>query len=274
MFRDRPELVADLLVGPLGIEVPAFESAQLSAADLTDVAPTEYRADAVVTLNVAHRPVFAVVIEVQLSADGQKRHVWPAYVATLYARLRCPAMLLVMCPNAAVAAWCARPIVVSDPGMVLTPVVLGPEQVPVVTDTRVARRHPELAVLSALAHGSEPDPSMFTALFAALDVIDLDQATLYIDLVLMVLPAAARVWLEEFMTTTPFRYQSDFARRFFGQGKAEGKAEDLLEILGARNIPVPDDARARIVACTDIDQLDAWIRRAAIAEKLDDVLNS
>jgi len=48
----------------------------------------------------------------------------------------------------------------------------------------------------------------------------------------------------------------------------------LLEILGARNIPVPDDARARIVACTDIDQLDAWIRQAAIAEKLDDVLNS
>jgi hypothetical protein len=65
-----------------------------------------------------------------------------------------------------------------------------------------------------------PDPSLFTALFAALDVVDLDQATLYIDLVLMVLPAAARVWLEDFMTTTPFRYQSDFARRFFGQGKS------------------------------------------------------
>jgi hypothetical protein len=280
MFQNRPELVADLLVGPLGIDVPAFESAQLSAADLTDLAPTEYRADAVVTLNVAHRRVFAVVIEVQLSADGRKRYVWPAYVATLYARLECPALLLVLCPNAAVAAWCAQPIVVSEPGMVLTPVVLGPEQVPLVTDTWVARRHPELAVLSALAHGGEPEPSVFTALFAALDVIDLDQATLYIDLVLMVLPAAARVWLEEFMTTTPFRYQSEFALRYFGQGKAEGKVEGkvegeanaLLAILDARGIAVPDDVRAEIAACTDIDQLDAWIRRAATADRIEDVL--
>jgi hypothetical protein len=280
MFRDRPALAADLLVGPLGIGVPAFESAHLSAAELTDVTPTEYRADAVVTLNVAGRPVFAVVVEVQLSADSRKRYVWPAYVATLYARLRCPAMLLVLCPDAAVAAWCAQPIVVSNPGLVLTPVVLGPEQVPVVTDIRVARRQPELAVLSALAHGGERDPAVFTALFSALDVIDLDQATLYIDLVLMVLPAAARVWLEEFMTTTPFRYQSDFARRYFGlgeaKGKAEGKAEGeisaLLAILDARGILVPDDVRAEIAACVEIDQLEAWIRRAATAERIEDVL--
>jgi hypothetical protein len=276
MVQERPTLVADLLVGPLGIGVPAFESAHLSAGDLTDVAPTEYRADAVVTLNVADRPVFAVVIEVQLSVNARKRYVWPAYVATLYARLECPAMLLVLCPNPAVAGWCAQPIVVSDPGLALTPVVLGPEQVPVVTDTWVARRHPELTVLSALAHGGEADPSVFIALFAALDVIDLDQATLYIDLVLKVLPAAARVWLEEFMTTTPFRYQSDFARRYFGQGeakgKAEGKASALLAILDARDIPVPDDVRADITACTDLDQLDAWIRRAATAEKVEDVL--
>jgi hypothetical protein len=276
MFQDRPALAADLLVGPLGIGVPAFESAHLSAGALTDVTPTEYRADAVVTLNVADRPVFAVVIEIQLSVDARKRYVWPAYVATLYARLRCPAMLLVLCPDPNVASWCAQPIVVSDPGLVLTPAVLGPEQVPVVTDTWVARRHPELTVLSALAHGGERDPSVFTALFAALDVIDLDHATLYIDLVLMALPAAARVWLEEFMTTTPFRYQSDFARRYFSEGeakgKAEGKTEDVLAILDARNIPVPDDVRAEITACTDMDQLAAWIRRAATADEIEDVL--
>jgi hypothetical protein len=276
MFQDRPALVADLLAGPLGIGVPAFESARLSAADLTDLSPTEFRADAVVTLNLADRPVFAVVVEVQRSANVRKRYVWPAYVATLYARLQCPAMLLVLCPDSAVAGWCAQRIVVSDPGLVLTPVVLGPEQVPLVTDNKVARRHPELTVLSVLAHGGRSDPSVFTALFAALDVIDLDRATLYIDLVLMVLPSAARVWLEEFMTTTPFRYQSDFARRYFGQGEAKGKAEGeasaLLAILDARNIPVPDDVRADITACPDTEQLEVWIRRAATADKLDDVL--
>jgi len=276
MFHDRPALAVDLLAGPLGIGVPAFESARLSAAELTDVTPTEYRADAVVTLNIADRPVFAVVIEVQLHVDRRKRYVWPAYTATLYARLQCPVVLLVLSPDPAVAAWCAQPIVVSEPGLALTPVVLGSEQIPVVTDTWVARRHPELAVLAALAHGAEPDPSVFTALFAAFDVIDLDHATLYIDLVLMVLPAAARARLEEFMTTTPFRYQSEFARRYFGQGeakgKADGKAEALLAILDARNIPVSDDVREDITTCTDIEQLEAWIRRAATADRMEDVL--
>jgi hypothetical protein len=57
MFRDRPALVVDLLDGALGISVPEFHKANLSPGDLTDVVPTEYRADAVVTLNVADDPV-------------------------------------------------------------------------------------------------------------------------------------------------------------------------------------------------------------------------
>ncbi|HET8681366.1 MAG TPA: hypothetical protein VFM54_05780, partial [Micromonosporaceae bacterium] len=158
MFRDRPSLVADLLARPLGVALPEFHKAQLSSGELTEVMPTEYRADAVVTLDVADTPVFAVVVEVQLRVDARKRYTWPAYVANLYARLRCPVVLLVACPDQAVAAWCATPVVAGDPGLVLTPVVLGPRQVPVVTDAEVARRHPELTVLSVLAHGARQDP--------------------------------------------------------------------------------------------------------------------
>ena len=280
MFRERPALAADLLTGPLGLTVPEFQQAKLSADALTDVAPTEYRADAVVTLNTADHPVFAVVVEVQLRVDPRKRRTWPAYVATLYARLGCPVMLLVVCPDQAVAAWSAKLVVITEPGLVLTPVVLGPRHVPVLTDVEVARDHPELAVLSALVHGGRDDPSaLFEALLAALDTIDHDHANLYTDLVLTVLPAAARVWLEDFMATTTqrFRYQSEFARRFFSQGEAEGeargKAEALLAFLDARNVHVPDDIRADIAACTDIDQLDEWIRRAATADKIQDVLD-
>jgi hypothetical protein len=179
MFRDRPELVADLLGGPLGVEIPAFHTARLSSGDLTDVAPTEYRADAVVTLNLAADPVLAVVVEVQLRPDPRKRRTWPAYVATVHARLQCPVTLLVLCPNQAVADWCATPVVIGNPCLVLTPVVLGPDQVPVVTDVELARRTPELAVLSALAHGGGAAPGpVFKALLAALDVIDHDHASL------------------------------------------------------------------------------------------------
>jgi hypothetical protein len=36
---------------------------------------------------------------------------------------------------------------------------------------------------------------------------------------------------------------------------------------------VPDDARARITGCTDLDQLDAWVRRAATVDSIDDLFD-
>jgi hypothetical protein len=89
----------------------------------------------------------------------------------------------------------------------------------------------------------------------------------------------ARDCLEEFMTTTSHRYQSDFARRYFSQGEAtgeargeaRGEAKAVLAILDARSVQVPDDIRANIAGCTDLDQLGVWIRRAATAEKIQDL---
>src|SRR5262249_37194973 len=168
--------------------------------------------------------------------------------------------------------------VVSDPGLVLTPVVLGPRRGPVVTDVDVARRHPQLTGLSALAHGGRADPTpVFGAPLAALGVMDHDHAGLHTDLGFTALPAAARVWLEEFMTTAAYRHESEFARRlgsrFKAEGKAEGEASALVAILDARRIQVPDDVRAELMACTDTAQLEAWIRRAATADKIQDVLD-
>jgi hypothetical protein len=299
MFRDRPALAAELLGGPLHITLPEFDTARLSSADLTDVAPTEYRADAVVTLNDKGSVVLAVVIEVQLRIDPRKRRSWPAYVSTLHARLGCPVALLVMCPEQPVADWCAAPVTIGPPGSMLTPVALGPAQVPVL-DLDTARRSPELAVLSALAHGTGPEPArVFEALLAALNIVDLDHADLYTDLIFSRLPLAARDYLEELMTTTGHRYQSEFARRYFDQGEAQGEARGLaqgearglaqgeargearglakgearavLAILDARGIEVSDDARARITACTDHDRLGIWIRLAATADKMEDL---
>jgi hypothetical protein len=53
MFRGRPSLAAELLDGPLHDVLPDYDEAHLVSADLTDVAPTEYRADAVVTLTAS-----------------------------------------------------------------------------------------------------------------------------------------------------------------------------------------------------------------------------
>ena len=206
--------------------------------------------------------------------DHHKRRSWPAYVATLHARSGCPVALLVLSPDHRVAEWCAAPIVVGEPDFVLTPLVLGPGEVPVVTDPVLARGNPELAVLSALAHGSRSAPRpIFEALLAALDVVDQDHANLYADVVLAVLPKAARDYLEALMITTTHEYQSDFARRYFAKGEAKGEAKAVLTVLEARGVEVPDDARNRITGCADLSQLETWVRRAATADKVQDLFD-
>jgi hypothetical protein len=137
-FQHRPALAAELLADVLGVKLPGWQQAQLGPSDLTDLVPTEYRADTVVVLYrddgvppgspgpardprpATATPVQAVVVEVQLGKDAAKRYTWPVYLSTLRARLRCPTALLVVCPQAAVAAWCADPIELGHPDWVLT----------------------------------------------------------------------------------------------------------------------------------------------------------
>lgn len=175
MFRHRPSLAAELLVGALGMDLPAYQQARVDPGECTDLTPTEYRADAVVVL-------------------------------------------------------------IASQGLVL-------------------------AVLSAMAHGSHPDRSgVLDALLGALAAVDEQRATLYSDVVLAALPVAARCYLEALMSTGTHEYQSEFVRRYVFQGRAEGKAEGeamaVLSVLDARGIDVPEDARARITGCADLDQLE------------------
>jgi hypothetical protein len=69
------------------------------------------------------------------------------------------------------------------------------------------------------------------------------------------------------------RYQSDFARRWVAEGRAEGRAEVIVLVLSARGIEVPEDARARILACTDLAQIDAWVERAATVPSIEGLLD-
>ncbi len=280
--RLRPAFVAEVLAGPLKVELPDFGETRLDSADFTSVLPTEYRADAVVTLTKDDRPVFAVVVEAQLKRVARKRLTWPVYLTTLRARLNCTTALLVLCDDEGVATWCAEPIAVSYPGCVVTPLVLGPGRVPLVTEPSVARSNPELTVLSALAHGGRPGRrQVFQALLAALGKVDEEHERLYYDLVFAGLPEAAQSDLEELLMTAAVNYEfrSEFLRSFAAKNRAEGCAEGralgeadaVLTVLAARSIDVPDDARDRIANCQDIEQLDIWIRRAANATTVDDL---
>ncbi len=50
------------------------------------------------------------------------------------------------------------------------------------------------------------------------------------------------------------------------EGKAEGKVGALLSILDVRGIELSQEERDRVLACSDVDVLDAWIKRAVNAK--------
>ena len=52
---------------------------------------------------------------------------------------------------------------------------------------------------------------------------------------------------------------------------AEGEATAVLRVLQVRGVDVPDDVRARIASCTDLDQLGTWLQRAVTADKIQDL---
>jgi len=194
-----------------------------------------------------------------------------------------PPLLLVVASDVAVARWCAQPIELGHPGFMLRPLVAGPEAIPVIVDEAAAREDPELAVLSAMAHGEEEvGASIAHAVLSAVGDLDTERVRLYVDLVLGSLSEAARGALEELMERGTYEYQSEFARKYVAQGREEGREEGrkegreegreeglyegertaLLKVLDARGLVVKQAARQRILACTDPAQLEFWLRRA------------
>jgi putative restriction endonuclease len=56
------------------------------------------------------------------------------------------------------------------------------------------------------------------------------------------------------------------------EGKAEGIATSILRFLEKRGIAVSPDQRQEILSCADLDRLDRWLDRAALAATADEVL--
>jgi len=78
-----------------------------------------------------------------------------------------------------------------------------------------------------------------------------------------------------------YKYQSDFAKKYFAQGFAEGLAEaraeprarHVLIVLRARGFEVPDDARERILSQKDPERLERWLEKAIVADSVEAALD-
>jgi hypothetical protein len=219
LFRNRGELAAELLERHAQISF-AHDRVENASIDLTQVVPTEFRADAVVELrDASEATVAAIIVEVQLNIDREKEYSWPAYVPLLRARLRCPVVLLVLAPDPAVARWARASIPLGHPGFNLAPVVIELAEVPRVTDPTDAARLPELAVLSTLGH---PELEIARVAFGAIQGLTDDHKRLYWDVIRAALPPAVRTALEAHMQRGSDIYMSDFAISYYDQGLDKG----------------------------------------------------
>jgi hypothetical protein len=272
LFRNRPSMAAEILVEVFGVVLPAYTEARVASIDLTETQPAVYQADVVVLLHEG-TPVWVIIVEVQLKKDKDKPFTWPTYLTVSREEHRCAAELLVVAPNPAVADWCAKPTAVGPAGFVLHPNVLRREGIPVVTDPAEAARRVELAVLSAMAHGeTEQGAPIAAAVLPAIHGLDDEERVrFYTDIVYNAVNEAARRALEEMMKG--YEYQSDFAKKYYRQGRAEEAARAVLTALRVRGIAVPDVARDRILAEKDPAPLERWLERAILAASVGEVLD-
>jgi hypothetical protein len=275
LVRQHPEIAVEFVQGNAGIELPGQIAVSLAPTDMSAVIPVQYLADMVVLISDAAtgEPVLAVIIEPQLRDRETKRYSWPVYVTTARRIAKCPAaVLVVLCPDPAEAAKCRQLIRTGHPGFDLVPIVIDSGGPP----GRNGAGGPYLTVFAASMGGidleSEPGARRVLDAMASAEVSDADRLRMTA-IILRLASDAARQILEAMMTTS--EYEKTFVERIHDQGisegKAEGKAEDVLKLLDARHLAPSQEQRQRVTSCTDPAQLDLWFDRAITADSADDV---
>jgi hypothetical protein len=154
-------------------------------------------------------------------------------------------------------------------GNVFRPVVLGPDQLPLIVDEAEASRSVALAVLGVLANAkSDPENAARAALVATKACLGVSNR-LFIwcyDAFFEALSGPALALLEKLMDLDVRNLKSEFSRRHV----ALGEANAVLRVLTARGLSLTDEQRERIRSCTDFDTLERWIDKAVTASSTDE----
>jgi len=142
-----------------------------------------------------------------------------------------------------------------------------------------ARENPELAVLSAMAHGRDADPRRaieiaMAAQKASCD-LDPDRSDIYSDLILSSLGEAARKALRK-MDARTYEWQSALMRKNFARGRAQGETSGrvalILRLLASRFGPVGVEIEHRVQRAS-IPELDLIGERLLGARTVEEALD-
>jgi hypothetical protein len=240
----------------------------------------------------ATKPFLVLVVEVQLGLNRKKPFSWFAYQACQHYRTRAPALLVVITNDRKVARWAAGPF--RSGQTTLRPIVLGPDDIPAITDVEDAKRSIPLAFVSGIVHGRDRTAVRIgLALVHALADSDDDGLGIYWDAFLASLSKAVRKELEmevRVLVSENWRPRSDWGKKIYAEGEAKGRAEGkaegsaegeakgetkgvaraILAVLDARELPVTPDLRKRVTVCNDLPLLERWLRRASTAGSVEE----
>jgi hypothetical protein len=305
MFRENPRLAPHLLAILFHVDVPPHASVTVVESSLDQLIPVEFRADLVLELRGASGPtVLAIVLEVQRDADQDKKYSWPVYVTGVRAKQRCAAVVLVVAPDAGVAAWAAENIDLGLGRGNVEPLVLGPAVVPEITDPVAAEQEIELSVLSAVAHGNgRTGLAVVQAALVALGRLDREHAAVYFQIIWNALREPVQRALEALVMERQTDGKASFppfAQQIFERGLREGKLDGLregkldglregkldglregkldglrdvlLRLTARAGITLTEDDLVRIRTCSDTATLERWIDSVFGAKTAADVL--
>ncbi|MFD6249976.1 hypothetical protein [Streptomyces roseolus] len=280
IFQDRPELLSPVF-RVLGLRLPPK-----AAVEVLTPSP---RVDSVLRISPSEGPGFLLAVEARGRRDPERASSWTYYLARLGAEYGLPALLLVVCQDRATARWAAGPFVTGIDGWTALrthPLVLGPDNVPVITDPEEVRRSLALAAFSAMAHARDPDcSSTLKGLAQALATAEPDSAAYCSELLEIGLgdTPARNTWRHLMRTTgTFFPGRGTLVEETFLEGRAEGlaeglamgKAEAVLRFLRARGIDVPDAVAERVTAATGPGGLDRLLDRAVAVTSAEELFDA
>ncbi|MFE9726627.1 hypothetical protein ACFYQ5_24285 [Streptomyces sp. NPDC005794] len=188
-------------------------------------------------------------------------------------------LLMVVCQNRSTAEWAARPTHFGSPGhavVTLRPLVVGPHNMPVITDVAEARKDPAFTTLALITHADDPDiGAILKTLSTALRDTPESVANPLVELTAQGLGTrpAAQQWRNLVAVDLSF-YTSPLSEGIRDEGRAEGRAEDILRLLELRGVVISDKAREKISGCDDLQVLGEWFSRAVTAATAEDVFTS
>ncbi|CAL9514836.1 hypothetical protein [Streptomyces sp. enrichment culture] len=276
IFQDHPEVLTPVFEA-LGLPPPVKATIEALTPDATEIKPLERRVDTVLKVEPSDGDGFLVAVEAQTARSPDKGLSWSYYVAHLHAKYGMPVLLVAVCKNRATATWAAGPFecrVRTWTTQSTRPFVLGPDNVPEITDESLVARQPALATFSAIVHSESANAPAILELLAH-GMRSFDKATAkywceWLEVGLENTPVRD-IWRElEKMVATYFPGRGTLFEETYLEGKAEGKVEGkaesqvelILRVLEKRGIPITPDARERITSCTDLDTLTRWFDRS------------